>query len=66
MRLRWLCLHEYRAVGTAYGENLLGMGTWAVVFRCIKCLKTKYDEGYSSEASAQAAAERIKAIMEGK
>lgn len=65
MRLKFFCSHRYIPIGSNRGENLIGFVTYAVEFRCTKCLRIKRDIGYSSEASAQRALERFKKVMRG-
>ena len=63
MRLKWVCSHSYRPIGTNRGENLLGSVTYAVEFQCTNCLKIKRDIGYGSEKSAERALKRYEEKM---
>ena len=53
MRLKFFCDHEYRPIGTARGENMLGSVVYAVVFECSRCLKIKRKADYGSQVSAE-------------
>lgn len=54
-RLKLFCSHDYTPWGTNLGENLLGDVTYAVEFKCLRCLKIKRELGYGSRRSAQIA-----------
>lgn len=64
MRLKLLCLHDYRPVDVARGENLLGHVTWAVKFQCRRCLKIRHRAGYPSRGNALVALQRYRDLQE--